>query len=115
MNPNTIPLKPSVAASVPHQSIRPRSPLLLSGTRHKLTAITATARGTLIKKAHRHDKCSMSHPPNTGPIAVVIAVDPDQVPIARPRSLSPKEALMRARLPGTRKAAPMPCIARQRD
>ena len=45
-------------------------------------------------------------------MAAVIALNPDQVPIARPRSASPKVALMMARLPGTRKAAPIPCSAR---
>ena len=61
-----------------------------------------------MKKTHRQDACSTSHPPSTGPIAVVIAVNPDHVPIARPRSFSGKEALMRARLPGMRSAAPTP-------
>lgn len=40
--------------------------------------------------------------------------NPDQVPIARPRCSSLKEALIIARLPGTSKAAPMPCTARAR-
>ncbi len=112
MNPNTSPVRLKVAAIAPSQSICPCCRLVLSGTRHRLTAITAIARGTLIKNAHRHDKCSMSHPPRTGPMAVVIAVAPDHVPIARPRSLSPNDALIRARLPGTRNAAPTPWIAR---
>jgi hypothetical protein len=38
----------------------------------------------------------------------VIAEKPDQIPIARPRSVSEKEALMIARLPGTSSAAPIP-------
>ena len=46
-----------------------------------------TAIGRLIKKTQRHDACSTSHPPRTGPMAAVIAVKPDQVPMARPRSL----------------------------
>ncbi len=54
----------------------------------------------------------MSHPPNTGPRAVVIAVKPDQVPIARPRFFSPNEALIIARLLGTIAAAPIPCTER---
>ncbi len=44
----------------------------------------------------------------TGPRAVVMAVKPDHVPIARPRDSSSKDALMIARLPGTRNAAPIP-------
>src|SRR5271165_3077350 len=81
--PNTSPPRQTVAMSAPHQSIRPCRLLRLSGTRHSAIVSTATAKGTLIKNAQRHDKCSMSHPPRTGPIAVVIAVDPDHVPIAR--------------------------------
>ena len=47
-----------------------------------------------------------------GWLAVVIALNPDHVPIARPRSASLKVALMIARLPGTSSAAPIPCTAR---
>ena len=61
-----------------------------------------------MKNTQRQEACSISQPPRTGPTAVVIAVKPDQVPMARPRSFSSKEALMMARLPGTRSAAPMP-------
>ena len=50
----------------------------------------------------------MNHPPSTGPIAAVIDVKPDQVPIARPRSFSGKFALISARLPGTSSAPPIP-------
>ena len=54
----------------------------------------------------------MSHPPRSGPKAVVIAVKPDQVPIAQPRVASSKQALIIARLPGTSNAAPIPCTQR---
>ena len=54
----------------------------------------------------------MSHPPRTGPSAVVMAVKPDHVPMARPRDDSSKVALMIARLLGTRNAAPMPWMKR---
>jgi hypothetical protein len=54
----------------------------------------------------------MSQPPRTGPKALVIAVKPDQVPMASPRESSSNEALMIARLPGTSKAAPIPCKQR---
>jgi hypothetical protein len=36
----------------------------------------------------------VNHPPSTGPIAAVMEVNPDHVPIARPRSLRGKEALI---------------------
>ena len=65
-----------------------------------------------MKNAQRHEACSMSQPPSTGPSAMVIAVKPDQVPIARPREASSKDALMIARLPGTISAAPIPWTER---
>src|SRR5665213_2430579 len=80
----------------------------LSGTRHSVSQITAAAKGRLIKKTHRHETFCTSQPPSTGPIAAVIAVKPDQVPMARPRSFSENDALIRARLPGTSRAAPTP-------
>ncbi len=56
-----------------------------------------TANGALMKNAARQLTCWISHPPITGPSAVVMDVNPDQVPIARPRSASLKVALMMAR------------------
>ncbi len=46
--------------------------------------------GTLTKKIVRQDDVSTSHPPSTGPSAVVRAEKPAQVPIARPLSFSRK-------------------------
>ena len=40
----------------------------------------------LIKKTQRQGACCTSQPPSTGPIAVVMAEKPDQVPIACPRA-----------------------------
>ena len=76
---------------------------------------TITASGTFRKNTARQLTCSINQPPVTGPIAAVIALNPDQVPIARPRSASSKVALMIARLPGTRKAAPSPWSAAADD
>ena len=45
-------------------------------------------------------------------MAEVIDENPDHVPMARPRSASSNVALIIARLPGTRNAAPAPCTAR---
>ncbi len=73
---------------------------------------TAAASGTLMKKIHRQENVSTSHPPSTGPTPAAIAVNPDQVPIACPRRSREKLALMSARLPGTRSAAPIPCTPR---
>lgn len=47
-----------------------------------------------MKKIARQEMCSMSQPPRTGPSAVVIAVNPDHVPMARPRERPSNEALM---------------------
>src|ERR1043166_390252 len=67
--------------------------------------MTAIASGTFRKNTARHETCSTSQPPNTGPNAVVIAEKPDQVPIALPRSSSSKQELINARLPGTSSGA----------
>ena len=61
-----------------------------------------------MKNTQRHDTCWINHPPKTGPTAAVIAVNPDQVPIARPRSSALNDELISARLPGTRSAPPTP-------
>ncbi len=76
------------------------------------SATTSAASGTFRKNAARQLTCSISHPPSTGPMAAVIELKPDHTPMARPRSASSKVALMMARLPGTRNAAPMPWSAR---
>src|SRR5580658_9809137 len=62
-----------------------------------------------MKNTHRQEPCWVNHPPSTGPTAAVMEVNPDQVPIARPRSSSEKLALISARLPGTSNAPPTPC------
>ncbi len=112
MNPNTIPANPSVAKITPGQSNRASIPLRLSGIFHAEMPITAAAMGTLMKKTQRQEAYSVSHPPNAGPTAVVIDVNPDHVPMARPRPVSSKDELIIARLPGTRRTAPMPCTLR---
>ena len=43
-----------------------------------------------MKNTQRHEKCCTSHPPSTGPMAAVIPVKPDHVPIALPRSAAGK-------------------------
>ncbi len=70
--------------------------------------MTSAATGTLRKNTARQLTCSISQPPATGPMLAVIALKPDHVPIARPRSSPSNVALMIARLPGTRSAAPTP-------
>jgi hypothetical protein len=92
-NPHTKPPSPTVARSAPAQSMCAPLVWLLSGIRHSEMTITATAIGTLMKNARRQEPCSTNQPPSTGPIALVIAVKPDHVPIARPRLLSSKNVL----------------------
>src|SRR5262249_18870636 len=60
------------------------------------------------KNAARHVACSISHPPITGPIAAVIEVNADHVPIARPPFFSSNDAPIIDRLPGTTSAPPTP-------
>ena len=76
MKPLTKPPNPRAAKKAPVQSTRPPTELRLSGICHAEIIITAAARGRLIKKAARQETCSTSHPPRTGPTAVVIAVGP---------------------------------------
>src|SRR6266705_6791159 len=73
-----------------------------------------TARGTLIKKTQRQEAYWTNQPPSTGPSNEEAEVNPDQVPIARPRWSALNEALRIARLPGTISAPPMPSTARAR-
>jgi len=101
-----------VASTDPNQSRLPDSSSRLSGTCRKTNANTTNASGTLMKKTARQDTFSISQPPMIGPTAAVIAVKPDQVPIARPLFSSLNDALIMARLPGTSSAPPIPCIAR---
>ena len=108
MNPLTRPPKPSVTIVAPNQSTRATVSLRLSGIRQSEMAITAAAGGRLMKNAQRQDACSTSQPPRTGPMAAVIAVKPDHVPMACPRLFSSNDVPMIARLPGTRSAAPTP-------
>ena len=67
-----------------------------SGTRQITTAMAASAIGTLTKNTQRHEACCTNQPPATGPTAVVMALKPDQVPMARPRSSGENEVLINA-------------------
>jgi hypothetical protein len=76
------------------------------------TATTTPAIGRLITKISRHDTAATSQPPMNGPTAVPTPLDPDQAPMALPRSPGRRTASRMARLPGVRRAAPTPCNAR---
>src|ERR1700691_4173581 len=108
MRPPTKPPRPTVARKAPGKSRAAACADLLSGIFQIEMPTTAIASGMLIRKTQRQDACCTSHPPRTGPIAVVIAVKPDHVPMAAPRFFSSKEALIIERLPGTSSAAPTP-------
>src|SRR6266576_4385990 len=114
MKRETSPARLTVATRAPSQSIWlfRSSERRDSGICRNEIAMTAAARGTLMKKTQCHDALSMSQPPRTGPTAVVMAVNPDQVPIACPRLFSSKDALIIARLLGTKAAAPIPWAQR---
>ena len=113
IRPKTSAPRPIVSKTAPMMSSCPASSSRLSGTPSRATATTMTANGRLIKNTQRQEAFSTSHPPRTGPNAAVIAVNPDQVPIARPRSVSSlKAALMMARLAGVSSAAATPWAAR---
>ena len=108
-NAKTIPASPTLVSSTPGKSILRLSPSAeLSGTRQRLSAMTTIAMGKLMKNTQRQETNSTIQPPSTGPKAAVIAVNPDQVPIARPRSSDGNDALISARLPGTSNAPPTP-------
>ena len=74
--------------------------LRLSGICQSEMAITAAASGRLMKNTQRHEACSTSQPPRTGPTAVVIAVKPDQVPMRLPRLFSSKDVLINRQTAG---------------
>src|SRR6202008_2384401 len=84
-NPVTIPARPTVASSAPDQSICLTCESRLSGTCRTEIPTTITPSGTFSRNAQRQEAYWMSHPPSSGPKAVVIAVKPDHVPIALPR------------------------------
>jgi hypothetical protein len=65
-----------------------------------------------MKNSQCQEACSINQPPSTGPIAEVIAVKPDQIPIALPRRSGGNVALIIAKLPGMSKAPPIPWIDR---
>ena len=86
--------KLSVASVAPSRSrgcagASPRA--RLSGMRGARSMITRT-RGRLRRKINRQDHACMSQPPTTGPIAAKTVIHADQVPMARPRSCSGKDA-----------------------
>jgi hypothetical protein len=85
-NPKTRPPRPRTARAAPRQSIRPvRDGSRLSCMNRNDNASTTSASGTFRKNTARQLACSTSQPPLTGPMAVVIALNPDHVPMARPR------------------------------
>lgn len=112
-SPKTTLPRPTMARPAPIQSMRDaRDVSRLSVMNRADSATTIAASGTFSTNTARQPTCSINHPPATGPMADIMALKADHVPIARPRSASSKVALIIARLPGTRNAAPTPCAAR---
>ena len=84
-----------------------------SRTANSVTAIAATATGTLSKKIDCQLTSSTRNPPTTGPMASAIAETPAQVPIARPRSCASNALVMIDSVAGIMKPEPTPCTARK--
>src|SRR5579864_1314894 len=84
VRPQTSRPRPPTASSAPRVSRAPEDGLRLSGTHRAASSTVTKAIGTLMKKIARQDEASTSHPPNTGPTAVVSADAPAQVPMAAP-------------------------------
>ncbi len=80
--------RPSVTAAAPAQSTGPeRAPLLsLALASTSQTAIAAT--GRLMKNTARQEIVWVSHPPSTGPTALVRPLAPAQIPTAWPLPLA---------------------------
>src|SRR5437868_4641191 len=84
----------------------------LSGTCRQVAQAATATRGTLMKKAARHEIVSTRKPPTTGPRIVVAPDAPAHVPNARPCSSPEKFAVRRASEPGTSSAPAAPRIQR---
>ncbi len=104
--------RPMTTNAAPATSIRRLAPGSVDSGTWRDASSTTTASGRFNRKISRQETADTNQPPTNGPIAVVIPPSPDQAPIARPRSDGAKLDSMRARLPGTRSAPPMPCNAR---
>ena len=74
-------------ATLPHQSI-PRRTVgsLVSGTKRAMPRSTMRPMGMLMKKAHRHERSVVSHPPSSGPTAAIPPMVDPQMAKAMARS-----------------------------
>jgi len=76
--PEHQPAQPKNAEGDAGPSMRPaRDGSLLSSIDVRSSSTTTAASGTLTKNAARQLRCCTSQPPTTGPIAVVIALNPE--------------------------------------
>ncbi len=82
-----------------------------SGARTPISTTSAHS-GRLIAKIQRQPAWSTRKPPMRGPMAVATPARPAQVPMAAGRSSGRNDAWMRARAPGTSRAAAAPCSTR---
>ena len=85
-----------------------------SSMSRKLAPMPRMPTGTLTKKIQFQDRCSVSNPPVSGPIASASAEMPAQMPIAVPRCRGGKVAVMMESVAGLISAAPRPCTTRAR-
>ena len=85
-----------------------------SGTRKGAASTAKATTGRFTRKTDPHEKCSSSHPPATGPIAIPRPATAAQMPIARARSSAGKTLVRMERVVGMISAPPMPMSARVR-
>jgi hypothetical protein len=111
IKPNASDPRPNTDNTAPNTSTRPGS----LGERSRKTSDAAKIRqanGMLMPKAHRHDTCSESHPPNRGPTAAAAPMVDPHTAKAWPRALPVKEAFSNDSEVGRIIAAPAPCTKR---
>ena len=74
------PARPAVIVAAPRTSVRPAVGSRVSGTWRRVIQKATAARGTLIRKIHRHDAASTSQPPTNGPSADATPLQPGPGP-----------------------------------
>ena len=104
---------PTIDRAAPSGSGRLGWGLFELGTRKAVAMRPIVAMGTLMRNTEPHQKWTKRKPPNIGPIATPSPAVPDQIPIARARSRSAVNTLVRIdNVQGIRAAAPTPMTAR---
>jgi hypothetical protein len=106
--PHTSEVSATNESENPRTSSRGADSSRLSGTRKRPASSATITTGTLTRKIQLQSACSISHPPVTGPIAIPMPENPDQMPIAFPRSCAGNVAVRIESVDGMMNAPPMP-------